>query len=146
LHWDDAPLLALLDHVEREFRVDTERVYLTGLSMGGYATWTLGLAYPERFAAIAPMCGGGNMIDPIVTRNDKPEAFLSLPVWAFHNDGDPTVPLTESTRMVDALRKLGCAEVKLTVYPSNKHDCWTQSYENQELYDWFLQHKRPQSP
>ena len=82
------------------------------------------------------------MIDPIVTRNDKPEAFLSLPIWAFHCDGDPTVPLEESTRMVDKLKKLGCAEVKLTVYHSNKHDCWTQAYDTPELYDWFLSHKR----
>jgi len=141
-HWDNAPLLGLLEHVTRQFRADTNRVYLTGLSMGGYETWDLGLAYPETFAAIAPLCGGGNMIDPIVTRNDKPEAFLSLPIWAFHCDGDPTVPLEESTRMVDKLKKLGCAEVKLTVYHSNKHDCWTQAYDTPELYDWFLSHKR----
>jgi len=106
----------------------------------------LGLAYPEKFAAIAPMCGGGNMIDPIVTRNDKPEAFLSLPIWAFHCDRDPTVPLEESTRMVDKLKNLGCAEVKLTVYPSNKHDCWTQAYETPELYYWFLSHQRKHAP
>jgi predicted peptidase len=141
-HWDNAPLLALVDHVTKTFPVDEDRIYATGLSMGGYGTWNLGLAYPERFAAIAPMCGGGQMIDSIVTRNDKPEAFLSLPVWAFHCQGDPTVPIAESTRMVDALKKLGCTDIKLTIYPRNEHDCWTEAYQNPELYSWLLSHTR----
>lgn len=141
-HWDNAPLLALVDHISKTLPVDEERIYATGLSMGGYGTWNLGLAYPERFAAIAPMCGGGQMIDPIVTRNDKPEAFLSLPVWAFHCQGDPTVPVGESTRMVEALKKLGCTDVQLTIYPRKEHDCWTEGYQNPELYKWFLSHTR----
>ena len=143
-HWDNAPLMELVDHITKIFRVDDERIYLTGLSMGGYGTWNLGLAYPERFAAIAPMCGGGQMIDPIVTRNDKPESFLSLPIWAFHCQGDPTVPVGESSRMVDALKKVGCTDIKLTIYPRNDHDCWTEAYQDPELYTWFLGHTRSQ--
>lgn len=142
-HWDNAPLLALVDHLAKTFRVDDERMYVTGLSMGGYGAWNLGLAYPERFAAIAPMCGGGQMIDPIVTRNDKPDTFLSLPIWAFHCQGDPTVPVDESIRMINALKKLGCTNVNLTVYPRNEHDCWTEAYQNPELYHWFLSHTQP---
>jgi predicted peptidase len=141
-HWSRDALMALLDDVTRRYAVDTNRVYLTGLSMGGYGTWELGVAYPERFAAIAPICGGGEMISVLLSSREKSDALKSLGVWAFHGAKDPTVPLSESERMVDALKKAGVAEVKLTVYPEAGHDSWTETYKNPEFYEWLLKHER----
>jgi predicted peptidase len=135
-------LLALLDEIAAKYAVDTNRVYLTGLSMGGYGTWALGLTYPERFAAIVPICGGGQMIGVILSSRDKGAALKSLGVWAFHGGKDPVVPLEESQRMVDALKKAGVPDVKLTVYPEAGHDSWTETYKNPELYEWLLKHER----
>jgi predicted peptidase len=137
--WSNDLLLALLDEIETKYAVDTHRVYLTGLSMGGFGTWSLGLSHPERFAAIAPMCGGGEFITPLLADKSK---LATLPVWAFHGAKDPVVPVEESERMVNLLKKSGGREVKLTVYPEAQHDCWTQTYANPELFDWFLQHAR----
>jgi len=141
--WSDELLLALLDEVEAKYRVDLHRVYLTGLSMGGFGAWSLGLRHPERFAAMAPICGGGEFITPWVTELERKEALASLPIWAFHGGKDPVVPLEESQRMVNYLKnRFGVRDVKLTVYPDAQHDCWTQTYANPELFAWFLQHAR----
>jgi predicted peptidase len=137
--WSDDLLLALLDNVETNYAVDTHRVYLTGLSMGGFGTWSLGLSHPERFAAIAPIAGGGNFIAPYGV--DKSE-LQSLPIWAFHGGKDPVVPVEETERMVNLMKKIGVKEVKFTLYPDAQHDCWTETYTNQELFAWFLKHSR----
>ncbi|MEH2073706.1 MAG: prolyl oligopeptidase family serine peptidase [Nostoc sp.] len=135
-YWNIERLSTLLDEVIASCAVDPDRVYLTGLSMGGYGTWHLAAAQPERFAAIAPICGGGN-----------PQAagkLKNLPVWAFHGAKDNVVPLSESEIMVSAL-KVHNGNVKFTVYPEANHDSWTQTYNNPELYEWFLQHWRQQT-
>jgi predicted peptidase len=132
-YWNVERLSALLDEVIASYPVDPDRLYLTGLSMGGYGTWHLAAAQPERFAAIAPICGGGN-----------PQAagkFKNLPVWAFHGAKDNVVPLSESEIMVSALKAYD-GNVKFTVYPEAAHDSWTQTYNNPELYEWFLQYRR----
>ena len=140
--WSDDLLLALLDDIEAKYPVDLHRVYLTGLSMGGFGTWSLGLNHPERFAAIAPLCGGGEVIGPFLATGAQAAALRTLPVWAFHGAKDPVVPVAESEHMVGFLKRLGVQEVKLTIYPEALHDCWTQTYANPELFDWFLQHSR----
>ncbi len=140
--WSDDTLIALLDHVAQKHKVDTNRVYLTGLSMGGYGTWSLGVKHPERFAAIAPICGGGETIDILLSSRSKATALKALPVWAFHGAKDQVVPLEESERMIAALKKIGLKEVELTVYPEANHDSWTETYQNEKLYDWFLKHER----
>ena len=126
-------LINLLDDIVARYNVDTERIYLTGLSMGGFGTWSLASEYPERFAAIAPICGGGNRIMALRLRD--------MPVWVFHGAKDKVVPLKESEEMVNAIRSRG-GNVKLTVYPDAGHDSWTETYNNQQLYDWFLQHRK----
>ncbi len=141
--WSDESLLGLLDSVMAEHKVDGKRVYLTGLSMGGYGTWSLGVKYPERFAAIAPVCGGGETINVLLAASGKAAALKSLGVWAFHGAKDSVVNLAESERMVSALKKAGVKDVELTVYPDADHDSWTRTYANEKLYDWFLQHARP---
>lgn len=140
--WDPQALLALLDEVKARQLVDPERVYVTGLSMGGYGTWALAAAAPERFAAVAPICGGG---DPIAVRlaggGPRAEALKTLGVWAFHGAKDEVVRLAESERMVEAYRQLG-ASPRLTVYPEAGHDSWTETYASPALYEWLLQHRR----
>src|SRR4051812_21682260 len=101
--WSKDVLMGLLDEITRTYAVDTNRVYLTGLSMGGYGTWDLALSYPERFAAIAPICGGGNLISVLLSSRDKAVALQSLGIWAFHGAKDPVVPVSESQRMVEAV-------------------------------------------
>ncbi|MBM3823428.1 MAG: phospholipase [Verrucomicrobia bacterium] len=140
--WDAEPLRQLLNHVEASLRVDKSRVYLTGLSMGGYGTWSLGLRHPDRFAAIAPICGGGERIDVMLGSRSRTEPFKSLPIWVFHGAKDTVVPLSESERMVEAVRQAGNTRVKLTVYPEAQHDSWTETYDNPALYEWFFSHRR----
>jgi predicted peptidase len=144
--WDAPGLMALLEELVQRLPVDPARVYVTGLSMGGYGTWKLGLSYPQRFAAIVPICGGGEWIDVRLAARDQANALRSLAVWAFHGAKDPVVPLSESERMVNALRQVGVQEVRLTVYPDAEHDSWTVTYNNPEVYQWMLQHRRPDAP
>jgi predicted peptidase len=140
--WDNDALLALLDEVIEKYKVDPKRVYLTGLSMGGYGSWSLGVSHPDRFAAIAPICGGGEIIDVLLASRSKAPALRSLGVWAFHGGKDSVVKSTESERMVNALKSAGAKEVELTIYPEAGHDSWTESYNNPRLYEWFLKHSR----
>ena len=141
-HWDNDTLLALLDDVIATHAVDTRRVYLTGLSMGGFGTWDLGLAHPDRFAAIAPICGGGDPLHAILPDPKKAAALKTLPIWVFHGAKDPVVGLSESERMVGAVKRAGCKDVQLTVYPEALHDSWSETYLNPKLYEWFLSHAR----
>jgi predicted peptidase len=133
MQWSPAVLRQLLDAVEALLPIDKDRVYLTGFSMGGFGTWQTAAALPGVFAAIAPLCGP----------SDLPDAPLlsSLPVWAFHGARDENVPLSESRKMIDALRSAG-GDAQLTVYPDLAHDCWDTTYGDSRIYLWFLAHSR----
>ena len=111
---------------------DNKRLYLTGASMGGYASWQLAMSMPEYFAAIVPICGGGMYWNA--------GRLVNIPVWAFHGALDTTVLLRESELMVDAVNHHG-GSAKLTVYPENAHDAWSDTYANSELYAWLLQYE-----
>lgn len=126
-------LEALLDHTQETLNVDTRRVYLTGLSMGGFGTWLLAAHCPQRFAAIAPVCGGG--IPWTAAR------LKDVPVWAFHGSQDTLVHPRESKRMVQAVKDAG-GTARLTLYPGVGHDSWTQAYANPKLYSWLLRRRR----
>ncbi|HEX3798119.1 MAG TPA: PHB depolymerase family esterase [Verrucomicrobiae bacterium] len=144
--WSDDTLLAILDNVTANNAVDTNRIYLTGLSTGGYGAWSLATTYPERFAAVAPICGGEGNIGIVLSLMDKTKgpALRHLPVWAFHGGKDNVVDPAESQRMVNLFKKFG-NDVKLTIYPEAMHNSWTVTYDNPELYEWFLQHQRGMS-
>lgn len=133
--WEPLELLALLDHLEANYKVDRSRVYVTGLSMGGYGTWALAQREPNRFAAIAPICGGGN------ARFLKHSGEWTTPVWAFHGARDSVVPANETLEMVSALRQKG-VHARLTIYSDTDHDSWNQAYDNQQLYDWMFAQRR----
>jgi predicted peptidase len=131
--WNPDALNALLDDVIHNYRVDKDRVYLTGPSMGGTGTWTLASAHPEKFAAIAPVSSGGETGDL--------KKLLHMPIWAFHGAKDPTVKVSRIEATVAAFRAAG-SDIRLTIYPDAVHDVWTQAYSDPELYQWLLAHKR----
>jgi predicted peptidase len=131
--WEPVSLSALIDGVEEKYNVDAKRIYLTGLSMGGFGTWDLASYSPERFAAIAPICGGGDATKTVYTIGDK------IPAWVFHGAKDSVVPLVRSKELVDGFKKRG-VDVKFTVYPDSGHDSWSETYNNPELYQWMLSH------
>jgi predicted peptidase len=122
-------LVELLDHVVSQYPVDKDRVYLTGLSMGGYGTWRLAADHPERFAAAAPICGGG---DPA-----HASKLTSLPLWVFHGDQDTAVPYNKSVEMVEAIRAAGGERVRFTTLEHVGHNSWSAAYATPELYEWF---------
>ncbi|WP_438493946.1 dienelactone hydrolase family protein [Paenibacillus sp. IHBB 3054] len=132
--WPDIfkEVMAILDEITRTQPVDLSRIYLTGLSMGGYAVWDLAMENPARFAAIAPVCGSGSQ--------EQVHLLRDVPVWAFHGAHDDVVPATDAAETVQALIAAG-GIAKLTLYPEGDHDAWSETYNNPELYAWFLAHK-----
>ncbi len=124
-------ILAFLEQLMAAFPVDPDRVYLTGMSMGGYGTWFTAMEKPEAFAAIAPVCGGGMAWN--VSR-------LTMPIWTFHGTLDPVVPLSQTEQMVQALRDCG-ADVRYTRLEGVAHGAWDHTYDA-DLMNWLLQHKK----
>ena len=132
--WNIFLLKGMIDDVLAKYNVDKSRVYLTGLSMGGFGAWDLAMTFPDYFAAVAPICGGGN---PILVSKLK-----NTPVWVFHGKKDESVPEQQSAIMVEALKKIG-ADVEYTVLPEGSHsDAWIYAYDKAGLFDWFLKHQK----
>ena len=148
----EAQVLAALDQEMKEFHGDPERVYLTGLSMGGYGTWSLASKYPTKWAAVVPICGGIRLPVrrgvPPTSEDPSPDPYAeaakqigsALPIWVFHGGADPTVPVTESRKMVEALRAIG-SEVKYTEYEGIGHNSWDKAYGEPELPTWLFAHR-----
>lgn len=133
--WNAQELMLLIKDIEKHYRVDPKRIYVTGLSMGGYGTWALAAEYPDYFAAIMPICGGG---DP-----DGVSKIADMPIWVFHGEADQTVTIEKSEEMVNALKAAG-SEVIFTRYPDAGHGSWTRTYDNPKVYEWlFEQVKQP---
>ncbi len=132
--WSIEALHALLDEVVQTHRIDESRIYVTGLSMGGYGSWGLAYAYPERFAAVVPICGGG---EP-----EKAPLMKEIPTWVFHGAKDTAVPLQRSQEMVDALEEAG-SDVRFTVYPEAGHvGAWENAYGDPELWEWLEEQQK----
>lgn len=118
-----------IENIKYKFNIDEKRIYLTGLSMGGYGTWYTALAFPEIFAAIAPVCGGGMMW--------KANILDKMPIWAFHGTEDETVLVSESINMIKAVRKFSTDDVRLTILDGVGHNAWEKAY-SEELYNWLM--------
>ena len=123
--------MAILEEVEKDYKTDRKRVYLTGLSMGGFGTWSFAAAHPTRFAAIAPVCGGG---DPKTA-----EKIKDIPCWCFHGDADKAVKVERSRDMIKALKDAG-GSPRYDEYAGVAHNSWDRAYGTAELYTWFLKH------
>ena len=128
-------LLHLLDAVAARYGADLDRVVVTGLSLGGAGTVHLVAAHPERFAALAPICGPW-------TWYYANAALARLPLWAFHGDADPVVSVADSRQLVARVRELG-GEPRYTEFPGVGHDAWTAAYADPQVLDWLLAHRRP---
>jgi predicted esterase len=135
--WNQYLLVQLLDEIEAKYNIDLDRVYVTGMSMGGRGAWRMGLFFPDRFAAIVPVSGVGDPTDAA--------QLINLPIWAFHGDQDRSVPLKDSTDMVDAICKAG-GHPHLTVLARANHTdkTWNTVYGMDALYKWLLAQKRGQ--
>ena len=125
--------LELIEKLCKEFPINRNRLYITGLSMGGYGVWDIIQRHPRMFAAAMPVCGGGDTAGASL--------FKDLPIWVFHGDNDGAVPVTRSRNIVEALKKCG-SKVKYTEYPGVGHNCWTQTYANKNVLKWFFSQKR----
>jgi predicted peptidase len=147
--------MAALDRTLAEFRTDSARVYLTGLSMGGNGAWNLAYRFPERFAALVAVCGFVSSASPAVPGSrpavptDGGDAFATLarrlgtlPVWIAHGEIDPVVPVSESRRAAEALRAAG-GNVRYVEYPGIGHGVWEPTYASPQLVGWLFAQRRP---
>lgn len=128
--WDDYAVMALVDEVCAQYRVDPKRIYLTGMSRGGDGAWRLAMNNPDRFAALSVVCGA-------TAPSVYVEWIREIPVWVFHGAADPVVPLSVPETMVAALRAVG-ADVRFTVYPDVGHEAWAEAYTDPEHYRWMM--------
>jgi predicted peptidase len=151
--------MATLAQATKEFHGDSQRTYLTGLSMGGFGAWHLAQKYPGKFAALVVICGGirppaaaQNAIPDLakMTPPDSPKSYLAAaervgktPVWIFHGTEDEIVPVTESRRMTEAMKQIG-AEVHYTEYEGVGHPCWDKAYDEPKLFPWLFSKSLPQ--
>jgi len=132
--WNTKAVVQLLDAVVKSHRVDEKRIYLTGLSRGGGAAWEMAVQYPEKFAAMAVVCGMTPV--PYASWIDK-----NMPIWVFHGTEDKSVSFSESEEMVNKLTEMGY-DVKFTIYEGVGHNSWVQAYTTDELYQWFMEQQR----
>ncbi|QDT67389.1 esterase [Planctomycetes bacterium MalM25] len=123
----------LVDHLLATQPIDPDRVYVTGLSMGGYGSWELAARYPDAWAAAAPICGGG--------LPEWGERLTRLPVWAFHGDADGAVPVERSRNLIAAINAAGGRAI-YTEYPGVGHDSWTPTFASQQVWDWLFTQRR----
>jgi predicted peptidase len=123
----------LVEAIQKEYSIDPNRLYITGLSMGGYGTWDIITRHPDVFAAAVPICGGG---DP-----SKAERIAKLPIWVFHGGKDSLVPPARSREMVEAIKKAG-GEPKYTEYPDVGHNSWVKAYEDADMHAWLFEQKK----
>jgi predicted peptidase len=130
--WNPNEMIGFIDYLEANYKIDKSRIYVTGLSMGGYGTWSILAKNTGRIAAAIPICGGGNP--------DHGKNMTDVPIWAFHGDADPVVPVSRSEKMIEAIKAAEGAKAKLTLYPGVEHDSWTKTYDNPEIYKWLLSH------
>jgi predicted peptidase len=143
----ESQVLAALAAAMKEFNGDPARVYLTGLSMGGYGTWSIAAGHPGKFAALVPVCGGIRRRDDNGTQDGPANQFTeaakkigATPVWVFHGNADQSVPVDESRKMVEAL-KANSGSVKYTEYDGVGHNSWDKAYSEADLPVWLFAQK-----
>ncbi len=123
----------MLDDAISRFPIDTNRIYITGLSMGGIGTWYFAINLPDRFAAMAPVAFRGDGWSPCPAKD--------IPVWGFHGALDSVIPLTSAQSIVNQFKNCG-GSIEFTVYSDLSHDCWIRTYNNPDLYTWFLKYNK----
>lgn len=129
-----AMLVDVIDILCKKYSIDNKRLYLTGLSMGGFGTWDLITRFPEKFAAAAPVCG--------VSDASKAALIKDLPIWAFHGDKDDVVPVKGTREMVESLKRCGSTTIKYTEYAGVDHISWNKAYTTEGFFDWMFSQKK----
>ncbi|MEW6654630.1 MAG: dienelactone hydrolase family protein [Bacteroidota bacterium] len=135
LRWKHEWLISLIDELVSKHKVDENRIYVTGLSMGGNGTWRLAMEISNRLAAVIPICGWGDTF--------AANLIGDLPIWTFHGAKDIVVPIKSTEDLVARLKSIN-GNVKFTVYPDAGHDSWTETYNNPDIYEWLLSHSLDQ--
>ncbi|NIY94424.1 prolyl oligopeptidase family serine peptidase [Vibrio diazotrophicus] len=130
--WDPDRIKLLVEELVDSYHIDQSRLYLTGYSLGGYGTWATAIKYPELFAAIAPICGFALLNDVV--------RLSSIPVWTFNGENDEVMPYKVTEEIANIINKSG-GDAKFTLYVDTGHNCWDETYRNEELYTWFMSHK-----
>lgn len=153
--WDAAvpAIEGAMAQTEQAYNIDKDRVYLTGLSMGGYMTWIWGALKTDTFAAYMPICGGGNLLDiqkllgaekstiDFGTLEERVKKIVAVPIWAFHGAKDSVVPVARTQQMVRLVKEAG-GEVKYTEFPDLDHNSWDAAYGDEEAVKWLFKQKR----
>ena len=137
--------LRCLEQTAREYRLDPDRVYLTGLSMGGHGVWFLGSELPGRFAALVPICGFAEWKTDTGMGQRMAPKLTGVPIWCFHGAQDDRVPVAKSRDLVESIRAAG-GDVKYTELPDGKHDIWDRVYDDPELWKWLFAQRRSDRP
>ena len=132
--WDDKAVMELVGLITEKYDIDENRIYLAGLSRGGYGAWRLAMNNPDKFSAMIVVCAASS---PTVYAN----WIKHIPIWIFHGEKDSVVPVSESIQMADVLKASG-ANVRLTLYPDADHDSWTETFNNDEVYKFLLSHTK----
>jgi predicted peptidase len=132
--WSTAWIDALIDDVSRRYGVDPDRIYMTGLSMGGYGAWQYAMERPNTLAALVPVSAGGVPSGAC--------GLTHLPIWVFHGAKDDIVPIDRAQQIVDRIKGCKGTNVQLTIYPNAGHDAWTETYANPALYEWLARQRR----
>lgn len=127
-------VVELVEQLKQEYPVDESRIYACGFSMGGYGAWDLLMRHPDLFCAGVPMCGAG---DPT-----KAEELKAMPIWTIHGGQDPTVPVTGTREMAQALQSVSASDFHYTELPNNQHDVWNYTYQNDEIFTWLFSQKK----
>ena len=151
-HEMEGVALAALERTIKEFHGDRSRLYLTGISMGGYGTWSIASHHPDIFAALVPICGGilaprdlpelkTDLAADFDAYRDTAQKIGKLPVWIFHGEADPVIPVEGSRKMAEAMKDVG-ADMRYTEYPGVQHNSWDRAYAESELPGWLLQQQR----
>ena len=137
-YWDAEALHRLVQKIVKDNNIDPARIYLTGLSMGGWGTWNLAIAHPETFAALVPICGFVDRVPMI--ENCK---LARLPIRVFHGLLDDVVTVDYSTNIYKKLKACPESQVELTIFDDANHDSWTRVYDTPEIYEWMLKQTKP---
>lgn len=136
-YWDAEVLYRLIQKIQKEHSIDPQRIYLTGLSMGGWGAWNLAFAHPEMFASLVPICGFVDRVPMI--ENCK---IAAIPTRIFHGLLDDVVSADYAITIYKRLKACENAKVQLTIFDDANHDSWSRVYDNPEIYDWMLAQKR----
>ncbi len=137
-----AMALRCVEATSREYHLDPRRIYLTGLSLGGHGAWLLAANYPDRFAAVVPICGFAEYGESTGLAARIAPQLVETPIWCFHGEADKAVPVQKSREIVAAVRAAGGTKIRYTEWPEVAHNAWDRAYDDPDLWKWLFVQQR----